>query len=140
MRIRTAAAGLTSAALVLLGASTAPAAADPKGEPFPLTCGQQTYMVVVAGNGDWTPAHSTTDTTMFIPVSFGDFTGTVTDANGAVVDQFTEPGGEAKGPGRNALMTCSFTFTETFQDPELGEGTFTFTGTGTVSGFATPRH
>lgn len=114
----------------------APASADPAGDPFALTCEGTTYMVVVKGNGLFTPAHDTASNTNFMPVSFGEFTGTITDENGEVIDSFTDPP-ITKGAGKNADLDCSYTFMETFEDPELG--VLTFAGTGTVSGFATPR-
>lgn len=125
-------AGCALAALICVAA---PASADPKGETFALTCEGTTYIVVVGGNGLFTPAHDTGGNTNFVPVSFGEFTGTVTDENGDVVDTFTEPPA-TKGAGKNADLDCSYTFTGTFEDPELG--LLTFAGTGTVSGFATP--
>jgi hypothetical protein len=132
-------------AALVLGFSAlvaAPAAADPgnakNAEVIPLDCDGTTYTVVVNGNGAWTPAHDTASSAMFIPVSFGPFTGIITAEDGTVVEEFTEPA-ETKGSGKNADIDCSFTITNTFEDPSLGEGTFTFTGTGTVSGFATPR-
>ncbi len=120
----------------ILGAFAAPASADPrKGEVIPLTCdnGQQ-YTIVVNGNGAFTPGHVVDSTSVFVPLSFGPFTGTLTDANGKVVETFTEPG-ESKGQsGKRArnTVTCSFTFTGT-------ENGLTFTGSGTVTGFITPR-
>lgn len=125
--------GCTLAASICVAA---PASADPKGDTVALTCEGTTYMVVVNGNGMFTPAHDTGSNTTFIPVSFGEFTGTITDEDGEIIDSITDPP-FTKGAGKNADLDCSYTFTGTFQDPELG--LLTFTGTGTVSGFATPR-
>lgn len=66
------------------------------------------------------------------------FTGTLTDADGNVIDTFTEPPA-ARGQSSRApreYITCTFSFSETFEDPDLG--LLTFEGTGTVTGFATP--
>jgi hypothetical protein len=115
----------------------APASADPKGgDIFALTCEGTTYAVVVKGNGMFTPAHDTGSNTNFIPVFFGEFTGIVTDASGDVIASFTDPP-FTKGAGNNADLDCTYTFAGTFEDPELG--LLTVAGTGTVSGFATPR-
>jgi hypothetical protein len=136
----TAAAGVV---LVAVGTSiSGPAVADPVNAPeiesLPLTCDGQTYQVVVNGNGAFTPAHDTDSTRMFIPTSFGEFTGTITDAQGEVIDSFTEPP-MAKGSSTKARSTsvdCTFTFSEDFVDPELGP--LHFEGSGEVTGFYTP--
>jgi hypothetical protein len=127
---------LAGSALVVTLGTAGPAVADPKGEIIPVDCDGTTYMVAVSGNGQFTPGHDTSSTAMLIPVSFGDFTGTITDEEGNVLDTFVEPGG-AKGPAKNAEVNCTFSFTETFEDPELG--TLTFTGSGSAQGFITPR-
>ncbi len=120
-------------ALALAG----PASADPKGDVFPVDCDNGvTYLVTANGNGDFTPAHDSASTSVLIPVSFGEFSGTITDQNGEVVDSFVDPP-RAKGPAKNADVHCTFTITNTFDDPDLGP--LTFTGTGSVSGFVTPR-
>jgi hypothetical protein len=118
------------------------ASADPgnakNAQVIPLTCGDTTYTVIVNGNGAWTPAHDSASNTVFVPVWFGEFSGTITDENGNVVDSFTEPA-TTKGAGNNADIECTYSVTNTFQDPELGPGTFTFSGSGSVRGIATPR-
>lgn len=101
----------------------------------------QTYTVVVNGNGDFTPAHDINSNATLVPVAFGDFTGTITDADGNVVDTFTEPGagkGQSAKGGKN-LVTCALSFTEVSDgtDPEFPAG-FSFTGTGTVVVKITP--
>ncbi len=103
------------------------AGADPKkGEFITLNCDNgQTYDIVVNGNGQWTPAHDLNSNAILKPFAFGPFTGTVTDPQGNVVEQFTEPG-ESKRAARNQrLVECGFSFSGT-------EEGFTFTGTGTV--------
>lgn len=62
----------------------------------------------------------------------------MTDAEGNVIDEFTEFG-ETKGSSEKARRTsvsCTFEFHDTFEDPELG--LLTFDGAGSVSGFSTP--
>jgi hypothetical protein len=129
---------LSTAALALTGA--APAGADPAhGFPVPLDCDNGvTYAAVVSGNGEFTPAHDTASNTILVPTSFGEFSGTVTDSSGTVIDSFTDPAVSkgASNRARATSVTCTFSFTETFEDPELG--LLTFNGSGSVSGFSTP--
>ena len=132
---------------LILGAAAAPAGAAPKGETFELPCDNgQTYTVAVSEGGnddhsknDFTPAHIVGGGTI-IPVSFGEFTGTITNSSGQVVDSFTEEGDDRGQSGKNArnTITCDLTFSETFVDPADGM-TYTFTGSGTVTGFIAPR-
>lgn len=120
---------------LVLGITAAPATADPKGEIIPVDCDNgQSYELAVNGNGEFTPAHDTASTSMLVPVSFSEFEFTVTDAQGNVVEQGTEPA-IAKGQsarGKKNLITCEFTFSGT-------EDGLTFEGTGTVTGFLTPN-
>lgn len=137
---------VTGAAPLLL-AGAAPAVADPSGgDQIHLTCGSATYDVVSSkGDGDWTPVHDVRSTRVFIPTSFGSFTGTITDANGDVVDTFTDPGPSIKGSGtRDAkadIISCTYTFSDVSDgsDPEFPAG-YTFTGTGEVRGFTAAGH
>lgn len=115
--------------------------------PLPLSCanGETYYVVVVPGHGRFTPAHDVQTTAVFIPVSFGDFTGTISTAKGRVVKTFTEPG-DTKGSGKQQDTTeCTFSFTEAFtvtqeeaaQVPEsdpwyLPAGKYVFEGRGSV--------
>lgn len=128
----------------VFGGGIGAAGADPKGGVTTLTCDDGTsYEVVVAGNGNWTPAHDTTSNTILVPTWFGDFHGTVRDAEGNVVDDFVEEGDSPKGQSatnKGDIVECTFSFTEVSDgsDPEFPEG-FTFTGVGEVRGFATPR-
>jgi hypothetical protein len=132
-----------AAAAGLLGIGVGAAGADPRGGVTELTCGGTSYEVVVAGNGNWTPAHDSDSNTMFIPTWFGDFHGTVRDAEGVVVDEFVEEGDSSKGQSaknKGDIVDCTFSFTEVSDgsDPEFPEG-YTFSGEGEVRGFATPR-
>ena len=124
---------------VLGAAVAAPAGAVSPQGTVPLVCDNgHTYDAVVNGNGDFTPARDANGTSVLVPLSFGEFSGTVTDSSGAVVDSFTEPGVSKGSAGKNAKTTisCTFTFHDTFSD---GSGTFTFDGTGSVVGYLTPR-
>ena len=127
----------------VLWAGVGTASADPKGSVTLLTCGGTTNEVVVAGNGNWTPAHDSNSNVVFIPTWFGDFHGTVRDAEGNVVDEFVEEADSPKGQSakrKGDILDCTFSFTEVSDgsDPEFPEG-YTFTGEGEVRGFATPR-
>lgn len=118
-----------------LGIAAAPAIADPKGETFPLVCDDgNTYQVTTNGNGEFTPAHDADSTRTFVPLAFGEFSGTVTDAQGNVVDSFSEPGVAKGQSGKNAKGTinCTFSFSGT-------EDGLTFSASGSVTGYATPR-
>lgn len=115
----------------------AAATADPsRGEHIALTCGATTYQVVVNGNGQWTPAHDTNSTRVFIPHAFIGFHGEIRDTAGVLVDSFDEAGTEVQGSGKqNNDQVCTFLFTEVSDgsDPEFPAG-YTFTGSGGVSG------
>ena len=129
------------AAVLWIGVGTA--AADPNGPVTELTCEGTTYETVVAGNGNWTPAHDSDSNVMFIPTWFGDFHGTVLDAEGNVVDDFVEEGDSPKGQSaktKGDILECTFSFVEVSDgsDPEFPEG-YSFIGEGDVQGFATPR-
>ncbi|HUR19018.1 MAG TPA: hypothetical protein VMZ51_08830 [Acidimicrobiales bacterium] len=122
---------------------TGAAGADPsKGETFPVTCDNgHSYVAVSNGNGLFTPAHDTASNATFVPVSFGAFTATVTDADGNVVASFTDPG-ESKGQSAKGVkdpVNCTFSFTEVSDgsDPDFPAG-YTFTGSGSAVVRITP--
>ena len=128
---------LSGAAVVVALGTPGPATADPKGEVVPLDCDDgTTYLVAVNGNGAFSPGHDTASTATVVPVSFGEFTGMITDEAGNVLETFVDPP-VSKGNASLAEVSCTFSFTETFEDPELG--TLTFTGSGSVEVFVTPR-
>jgi hypothetical protein len=126
--------------LVLAGMSMSPAAADPTGSPrstvIHLTCGGEEFQAVVNGEGAWSPALDLGSNAVLIPVSFGEAHFTLTDAGGGVLEEGTDPP-RSKGASQNADLDCTYTGSGTFEDPELGLVTFTFSGD--VSGFKTPR-
>jgi hypothetical protein len=116
------------------------ASADPQGEGILLSCDNGvTYHISVNGNGDFSPGHDLATTTVLIPVAFGEFHGTLTDASGTVIDEFTDPAmtkGSSGNQARATTTSCTFTVDDTFEDPDLG--TVTIHGEGTVTGFVTP--
>lgn len=136
-----------TAGLFALGTASAllsgGAGADPQtGFTFPLVCDNgQTYDVTSNGNGEFTPAHDIESTTVFVPVAFGPFTGTVRNAQNQVVDSFTDPA-SAKGQSARGLadpVTCTYSFTEVSDgsDPDFPAG-YTFSGVGTAVVRMTP--
>ena len=133
-------AATTALALASLPLGAGAAAADPGGDTFDVVCDNgMTYPVSVNGNGEWTPAHDTSSTSVLVPTSFHSNSFTVTDADGNVIDSGTDDSVETKGSSqrtRATSTTCTYTGVETFEDPELGMLTVTFTGG--VTGFVTP--
>ena len=132
------------------------ASADPAGDPFNLVCDNgQTYSIVTTrGQGEFTPAFDTDSTRVFVPVSFGAFSGAIYDATtGDLVGSFTDPAVATKGSGKQRATTeCTYTFRDTFtvseeeaaagdpNDPEyLLAGTYLFEGSGLVVGKITGR-
>jgi len=139
MRARSALAA-TGLAMAAALSSAGAASADPQGDAIPVACDNGvTYEVVVKGNGAFTPGHDLASTTVLVPTSFGEFHGTVTDSEGNVIDEFVDPPmtkGSSGNQARATTTSCTFTFTEFFDDPDLGP--LTFTGEGSVTGFVTP--
>lgn len=87
-------------------------------------------MVVVNGNGEFTPAHVIGSTAVFIPTAF-DLTFSFTPTGGATESE-TDASAKAHQPSN--AVTCDLPATlNTFTSPE---GTFTISGT--VTGFFTP--
>jgi hypothetical protein len=121
---------LIAGALALGGlcVSSATAHADPSvGLLVELHCQGETFQVVVAGNGEWTPAHDLNSNLVGVPIAFGEFTGTFTPTEGEP-ETFTEPGSVKPNMPRssNLVVECTFSFSET--SPEG-----TFTGSGSVT-------
>jgi hypothetical protein len=124
------------AAALTSGAALAVPANAPSATVVTLDCGSAgTFDVVVNGNGQWTPGHLLSGNGVVVPLSFSEQTITVRDAEGNVVDEFTEPAatkGSARARGRERI-SCAFS--ATFEDEGL-----TITATGSVTGFrAGPR-
>jgi hypothetical protein len=127
------------AAIATVPLTVAGAAAAPAGDLIQLVCGGATYSVLVNGNGDFTPARDTASTTVFVPTSFFDSSYVITDSSGNIVDQGTDDTVVTKGrsdKARGTAVTCSFSVSDVFEDPELGQLTGTFSGM--VTGFTTP--
>jgi hypothetical protein len=122
-------------AAVVLGVAVfaSTAAADPTGAKtsltIPASCDNgQSLVVVVNGNGEWTPAHVVDSTAVFVPRAFD------------TTFEFTPIGGEtetmtdtsAKANQHGDLVTCSFDVTQTI--PDVG----TFHLFGSATGVFTP--
>lgn len=132
---------------VLSAAWVGPVSADPvnakKGEVLPINCEGTEYQVALNGNGEFTPGHDLNGTRVFIPVAFGVVTGVVTDADGIIIDTFTEEA-VTKGAGsakKDGLTECSFTFSFTNTGSTEQDGVppgATVTGSGTVIVKITP--
>ena len=142
----------TMAATAALGmavlGSMAAAGADPaQAGQVTITCGSSTSTYAVSGNGEFTPAHDLEGNSILVPTAFDGFAGVITDANGDVVDSFTDPGSVAKGNAQargREILHCTFEAVESFvataDDAPLVEGdTYTFTGSGGVTGFRTGK-
>ena len=133
-------AALGTVALITIGA---PAVADPvnspKGSVIDISCDNGvTYHAAINGNGNWgTPALDTNSHSALVPVWFGEITGIATDSEGNSFELFREPPA-TKGAGKHADVTCTFTDSFTFTDPEAG--LLSVEVTGEVKGFTTPRH
>lgn len=135
-------AGVSAAATTVALAAPASAHSPAADEfAFALECDNgQSYLVTTNGNGEFTPAQDTASNTVFVPTSFGEFHGVVTDAEtGEMIDEFTEPGAAKghSGKARASSVTCTFLFEGTDFDPDLGIEVH-FEASGTVVGFATP--
>lgn len=128
---------ITAVSAALAGGTAAAAPVNaPNAETIALDCGDAgTFDVVVNGNGEWAPGHLLDGTGVLVPIAFGELTGVVRDAEGNVIDEFTEPAttkGKARARGRERA-TCTFTLTFT-------EEGITATVSGSVTGFmAGPR-
>jgi hypothetical protein len=125
MRIKT-----TALAGCVALASTAfiggPAMADPplRGNPVEVTCGSDTFEVVVAGNGSWTPAHDLNSNKVWQPVAFdNEFFRVFNAKTGELIVQEGPGDLVVKMGNRNGVKTqnCSFSGSDgPFFDEELG--------------------
>jgi hypothetical protein len=110
------------------------AAADPinakNSAQISATCSGQPVMVVVNGNGEFSPAHVIGSTSVFIPTAF-DLTFTFTPTGGSP-EAMTETSAKA-APIANTV-SCDIPLQTLFSGPE---GSLTIEGT--VTGFFTPR-
>jgi hypothetical protein len=124
-------------AAVMTGALVmgAAAPANAGGEVLELVCGNTTYQIVSNGNGAFTPGRDLASTRVFIPTSFGEFSGTFTPSDGSDPETFTDPAmTKTANPqahnGKATFVDC--TFSVHFEGPDG-----TFDGSGSVSGWAT---
>jgi hypothetical protein len=129
-RVLLAAAGLALAAAVMVPL----AAADPinakNSSQIRAVCNGRPVMVVVNGNGEFTPAHVIGSTSVFIPTAF-DITFTFTPTGGSPMP---ETDTSSKAAPITPTTTCTIPLQTIFSGPE---GTATIEGT--VTGFFTPR-
>jgi hypothetical protein len=129
-RVLLAAAGLALAAAVMVPL----AAADPinakNSSQISAMCNGRPVMVVVNGNGEFTPAHVIGSTSVFIPTAF-DITFTFTPTGGSPMP---ETDTSSKAAPITPTTTCTIPLQTLFSGPE---GTATIEGT--VTGFFTPR-
>ena len=126
---------LAAASLALAAAVMVPlAAADPinakNSTQIRAICNGQAVMVVVNGNGEFTPAHVIGSTSVFIPTAF-DTTFTFTPTGGSPM---AETDTSSKKAPIAPTTTCTIPLQTLFSGPE---GTATIEGT--VTGFFTPR-
>ena len=112
-------------ALAALALPAATAGADPKPSfNVTLTCGPEVVDVVVAGNGDWTPAHNLNSTLVGVPFAFGAFTGVFTPTTGAPQPINDPPFAKRNLPRtRNLIIDCTYTI-----DGQVPGGTVTGAG------------
>jgi hypothetical protein len=141
MRHSSLAVAAAAGALATLGLAS-PATADPgnASDAIVLVCDNgHTYNATVAGNGAFTPAHDLGSNSILVPTAFGEIHGTVTDAGGAVLAEFTDaPTTKGKSTkARATSTTCTFSFSQTGFDEEFGQ-VVTFSLSGSVTGFVTP--
>ena len=126
------------AVLVLAGAAVAGPinSQSPNSFIVALSCDNGDSFDVIAVGGDWSPGHIIGQQRVFHVLAFPTFSGTLTDPEGNVVDQFSDPArfrGQGNVPtSATGVTTCSFTL-------EFQEDGFTFTGVGTVTGYITGR-
>jgi hypothetical protein len=122
------------AAAAALGLAVAATPAGAQSNPVELDCGDGTFTVLTAGNGQFTPGRLIGGGGVLIPVSFSDQHTVFTDNDGNVFEDFPPDVVKGNGhPGQGKdLITCDISLT--FED-ENGSGTFT----GTVTGYAVGR-
>jgi hypothetical protein len=141
MKIKKLVAGSVVAASAL-GLAAGNVGAAPNKETVALTCGSDSYEVVVNGNGQFTPGLVVGSTRVAVPIAFGEGHFTITDLDGNVVFEDTEPASTKGQSAKSVKNPVECTFEQSFvsdgSDPEIPEGyTATFSGSVTV-GF-TPR-
>src|SRR5215203_4478547 len=96
-------------------------AAAPTNAPRSLTltieCPSGTYEAVANGNGAFSPAHGIDSNAVLIPVAFGEFTGTFTDASGVTSTETDPPSMKGSAaPANGRLQDCTYSFLQSFPD------------------------
>jgi hypothetical protein len=129
-RVLLAAAGLALAAAVMVPLAAADPTNAKNSTQIRAVCNGQLVMVVVNGNGEFTPAHVIGSTSVFIPTAF-DTTFTFTPTGGTPM---SETDTSSKKAPITPTTTCTIPLQTLFSGPE---GTATIEGT--VTGFFTPR-
>lgn len=118
-------------ALASTAFASGPVMADPpvRGNPVQVTCGSDTFEVVVAGSGAWTPAHDLNSNQVWQPVAFGNEVFKVWEDGELVVEE--GPGDlfvkEGNRKGVNT-QTCTFFGSDEFVDEEGVEVRIEFRG------------
>ena len=121
--------GAFAAALLVPAASADPVHAK-NAFTVQATCGTRTLTAVTNGNGEFTPAHITGSTSVFVPTKF-DLTFTFTPAGST--QTFTDHDTSMKHARVKNTITCTIPF----QSFKSSQGTMTIQGS--VTGFLTPR-
>jgi hypothetical protein len=129
-RLLTAAAGLALAAAVTVPVAAADPANAKNSTQISAICNGHPLMVVVNGNGEFTPAHVVGSTSVFIPTAFNT-TFTFTPTGGSPM---AETDTSSKAAPITPTTTCTIPLQTLFSGPQ---GTATIEGT--VTGFFTPR-
>src|SRR5690242_14990636 len=94
----------TTTVPIALVATAGDASADPQGDAVVISCDNgRTYEATTSkGNGEFTPAHDSSSTTVLVPTSFHGFSYTITDAQGNVLDSGTDDTATVKGNAEKA--------------------------------------
>jgi hypothetical protein len=129
-RLLTAAACLAFATAVMVPIAAADPGNAKNSSTISAVCSGHTIMVVVNGNGEFSPAHVIGSTSMFIPTAFN-ITFTFTPTGGSPMP---ETDTSSKAAPIASTTTCTIPLQPIFSGPE---GTLTIQGT--VTGFFTPR-
>lgn len=126
---------LVAALVVTVGVLAQAASADPthaKNATFvTAVCGGQELHVVTNGNGTFTPAHVIGSTSVFVPTAFN-LTFSFTTPDGQT---FSDTNTASKPHASQATVTCDIP--EALNTSTSPQGTFSLSGT--VTGFFTPR-
>jgi hypothetical protein len=132
MKARIGAAALVAAGTIatLAGPVGAAPTNAKKAVPVTVTCPGRTFTVASIGNGKFTVGHVIGSNELFVPISFGEFTGTFTPAGGGTPVTTVEPAVEKHTAPPNGKLVVSCTYTLTMTD-----ASGTFTGTGSVVAF-----